>query len=634
MFGFFKIHKKVDVNKIKSFDLAVKVIKDFIQLSDWVNAVKALDEISIKEKTSFDNLIETLNSDTIKRQNQKDKIIRKEQKLFQKRVKIIQNLKTRLERKKEVYLKNIEKNRFNIRFKKIESEVDLLSGQRRTLEALDLLKRFLSENVDKDVATIFFNKEKKKIERIYEKQKRYEEWKIRNNARYEALTLIWETNKENNNPKTKKEKVPFFQRIRDRINNFKSLRQSRKNKKLLDKINLILEEDDKIKREIAERKLSNVHNWLVKEISFREMIGYEIYGKILWANKISGDTFWLEETKEKYTFFIWDATWHWVKAWFIITLLSQLFNLNYTEPFKNLVFEINNQLKQNLQSRNFITWIFFNIDKKTNSLQYIWMGHEPMLVYRGKTQTVEKIVPWGLAMWIVRMGDESLVKVKNLELDDSDVLMCYSDGLIEAKNVKWEYYWIKQLQETFKFIADKEKNINNIYNSLMDSVQLYRWWNQFDDDLTIIILKRNEENDITKRWDEYLKKLQIQEGLSSSDLSVLEWKTKKEALEKAEEIRRKKDIKLIISNLKALYYNWEMLRLKEEAIRYIKEWFADKKINLYLKKAMENENKYKISQKEHKMQAKYNVLQELYKKWDYNTIIGELEDIISKDWNI
>ncbi|MDR3150337.1 MAG: serine/threonine-protein phosphatase [Candidatus Peribacteria bacterium] len=34
------------------------------------------------------------------------------------------------------------------------------------------------------------------------------------------------------------------------------------------------------------------------------------------------------------------------------------------------------------------------------------------------------------------MGDESLVKVKNLELDDSDVLMCYSDGLIEAKNVK------------------------------------------------------------------------------------------------------------------------------------------------------------------------------------------------------
>jgi hypothetical protein len=221
-----------------------------------------------------------------------------------------------------------------------------------------------------------------------------------------------------------------------------------------------------------------------------------------------------------------------------------------------------------------------------------------------------------------------------LELDDSDVLMCYSDGLIEAKNVKWEYYWIKQLQETFKFIADKEKNINNIYNSLMDSVQLYRWWNQFDDDLTIIILKRNEENDITKRWDEYLKKLQIQEGLSSSDLSVLEWKTKKEALEKAEEIRRKKDIKLIISNLKALYYNWEMLRLKEEAIRYIKEWFADKKINLYLKKAMENENKYKISQKEHKMQAKYNVLQELYKKWDYNTIIGELEDIISKDWNI
>ena len=52
-----------------------------------------------------------------------------------------------------------------------------------------------------------------------------------------------------------------------------------------------------------------------------------------------------------------------------------------------------------------------------------------------------------------------------------------------------------------------------------------------------------------------------------------------------------------------------------------------------MKKALENENKYKIEQKNIKMQNKYNVLIWLYKKWDYDTVIKEVEDIILKDWN-
>jgi len=83
-----------------------------------------------------------------------------------------------------------------------------------------------------------------------------------------------------------------------------------------------------------------------------------------------------------------------------------------------------------------------------------------------------------------------------------------------------------------------------------------------------------------------------------------------------------------------LYYSWEILQLKQEAVRFIKEWYIDKKINFYLRKAIENENKYKIEQKNQKMQNTYNVLYGLYKKWNYDTVIKELEFLISRDWNI
>jgi hypothetical protein len=49
---------------------------------------------------------------------------------------------------------------------------------------------------------------------------------------------------------------------------------------------------------------------------------------------------------------------------------------------------------------------------------------------------------------------------------------------------------------------------------------------------------------------------------------------------------------------------------------------------------MSNEIKYKINLKNKKIENRYNIIEQLYKKWDYETVIRELEDIISKDWEI
>jgi hypothetical protein len=86
--------------------------------------------------------------------------------------------------------------------------------------------------------------------------------------------------------------------------------------------------------------------------------------------------------------------------------------------------------------------------------------------------------------------------------------------------------------------------------------------------------------------------------------------------------------------LKWLYMTGEFLKLKEEATRYIKEWFIHKDINFYLRKAIDNEEIYRINQKNTKMENKYNVLVELMKKKDFSTVIQECNEIITKDWNV
>jgi hypothetical protein len=147
-------------------------------------------------------------------------------------------------------------------------------------------------------------------------------------------------------------------------------------------------------------------------------------------------------------------------------------------------------------------------------------------------------------------------------------------------------------------------------------------------------MKRNTDKDILDRSSSYLKDLSIREWLSRKHVQELEWNTKEEIEVKLQTIRKEKKLKLVIDNLEKLYITWEILKLKQEAIRYIKEWYIHKKINRYLKKAITNERQYKIDLKSQKMKSKYVVLKELLRKWDYNTVIKEANEIIASDWNI
>ena len=262
------------------------------------------------------------------------------------------------------------------------------------------------------------------------------------------------------------------------------------------------------------------------------------------------------------------------------------------------------------------------------------MWHEPILIYRKKTWTIEKKVLWWLAAWIRIIKDKNQIKVRNLELNDGDIMMVFSDWIVESKWLNWEFYSIDRLGKIFETGAKDWESVKNIYNSVIKDLEKFRWGTKFDDDVTVLLLKRNTEKDLVKEWDAILEEIKARENFQNNELKRFEWATKNNINKKVEALRKEKEIKRIIATLEDLYYSWEILQLKQEAVRFIKEWYIDKKINFYLRKAIENENKYKIEQKNQKMQNTYNVLYGLYKKWNYDTVIKELEFLISRDWNI
>ena len=629
--------KKIDTDNIRNYNDAIKTIKFFIATLEWGKWAKAISEILNKELFSYKNIIEQIEEswDNLLITKEKAKITSK----YSKKQKELNKLKFKLENLKSKYDKKREKERFELRFKTIKQEISHLSNSWKANQWLSLLSTFLEENPWNSLVIKFYNKEKRIILKQISKEKEKDSNKLKQNAKLEALKLIGQTSNiglDKDKEKEKNENEWFFKRIQSKLNFYKKIKKSLEKKKLLDEINLLIEEEDKVKNDIAKGKLENMHKWLIKEIAREWLLWYDLYWKILWADKISGDTFWFNEAKKKYTFFIWDATGHWIKAWFIVTLLTRFFNQFINKKsFKELIYEINNWLKQDLKSMNFITWVFFEIFKEDlNKINFIWLWHEPILVYRAKTWKVEKIIPWWLAAWIRLIKDPNDIKVKNLEMEKDDILLTYSDWIIEAKSIEWEFYWMKKLEETFKKIANYEKNIEKIYDYLIEDAKQFKNGSNFNDDLTLLILKRNIDKDKINDKVEFLEEIWEKGKLSNSEIKRLKGTTKIEIQEEIQELKKQKQLKNIIKQLEQLWLTWEILKLKSEATRYIKEWNIHLKINYYLRKAIDNQQQYKISLKEDRIQNKYNIMKELMKKWDYSTVISETEDIITKDWNI
>lgn len=637
MFSFFnKKAKKVDTKSIKSFTEAMGAIKVFILLSEWEKAGKALQEIKVKEQEKLDEDLKILSEKDLRTRERGEKKLRAD---YDRKLKKITKISMELEEKERKYIEAAKKEKFKIRFKKIKEEIDHLTGSNNNTQALAVLQSFLEENKENAIVIKFYNKEKRIIQRNVGKQKKLESEKMKKNARLEALKLIWGTVNIDKPEETKEEiaeKKTFIWKMKHRLNFYKNLKDRIRKKKLMDEITLLIEEDNKVKNDIAAKKLENIHKWLVKELSYDSMRWYELYGKILWADKISWDTFGIHETDDSYKFFIWDATGHGIRAGFIVTLLSRLFTQFADKLWVwELSYEINNWLKQDLKSRNFITAIFFEIIKSNpDKIKYVGMWHEVMFIYRHKTKTVESLVPGGLAGGIRMMKTPDEVRIKDFDISDRDIVLSYSDGIIESKSPEGELYGRDRLEKSFLEVAQHEKNLKKIYDYLVNDLQIHRSGSNFTDDVSLLLFSRNVEKDVVEEDSQYIQDISLREWIHGRALKKLEGKTKAEIQREIEKIKEEKEVERILKHLEGLYYTGEILKLKQECIRLIKKWHIHKKINFYLKKAIDNETKYKIDQKNQKMQNRYIILKELQKKWDNETVIREIEEIISKDGNL
>jgi serine phosphatase RsbU (regulator of sigma subunit)/pSer/pThr/pTyr-binding forkhead associated (FHA) protein len=145
---------------------------------------------------------------------------------------------------------------------------------------------------------------------------------------------------------------------------------------------------------------------------------------------------------------------------------------------------VNNYLADNTPTNRFVTLFYAELDPQTGSLAFINAGHNPPLIVHA-AGTTENLASGGLPLGI-RPNAE--YREGRTQLQHSDVLVIYSDGVSEAVSPQGEEFGTQRLYDVVS------RNLDASAAGIRDRIEaaLTKWaqGTPAADDITLVIVKR------------------------------------------------------------------------------------------------------------------------------------------------
>lgn len=147
-----------------------------------------------------------------------------------------------------------------------------------------------------------------------------------------------------------------------------------------------------------------------------------------------------------------------------------------------LAIRLNELFRYNLKLISFITIFLARIDIKANILHYCNAGHNPAIWLEAASGSMSWLKPTGPAIGLTQ---NAKFESEKLQFSSGDLLLLYTDGLIEARNSQGEEFGEKRLSNYIKDNHNKSANV--ILKRLLDTARSFA--GKFHDDVTLLVIK-------------------------------------------------------------------------------------------------------------------------------------------------
>jgi phosphoserine phosphatase RsbU/P len=217
--------------------------------------------------------------------------------------------------------------------------------------------------------------------------------------------------------------------------------------------------------------------------------GGEVHGSSLPARLIGGDYYdFYPLMNGKIRIVIGDVMGKGIPAAMLMILTRGAFRsaAESTSSPGDTLTAINQAIYNDLRTlKSFVTLLCADWDPCTGTFTYANAGHHLPLYISGTEHSVNEI-PKVKGIMIGGLPNQIYAE-ESIQLQESDTIFFYTDGIVEAQNKAGEQYTIVPLIRTL--LENKDKNVGEIEKSVMQSVHCFTEGVPQKDDITMVVLK-------------------------------------------------------------------------------------------------------------------------------------------------
>ena len=218
-------------------------------------------------------------------------------------------------------------------------------------------------------------------------------------------------------------------------------------------------------------------------------IELSVYSK--GAKEVGGDYYdSYELSPTRFAIAIGDVSGHGTSAAFNMAQMKGVFQSLVTLdlPVDEFMTHANNAIGRCLEKKNFITLSLFIINTETQTIEYARAGHCPAILIDGENHTASFLDGKGLGLGLSRNGTyKKHINKYELSYKTGDLLILYTDGLVEAHNSSRDEYGYERLKQLG--IENAKTSPKQLIDTIIENVQHFSGSTQFEDDCTLLILK-------------------------------------------------------------------------------------------------------------------------------------------------
>jgi sigma-B regulation protein RsbU (phosphoserine phosphatase) len=156
----------------------------------------------------------------------------------------------------------------------------------------------------------------------------------------------------------------------------------------------------------------------------------------------------------------------------------------HLHSLETLILSLNEMICNDTKSEKFLSCFLGLIDTRRNGLHYINAGHCPPLVVRGKDGSHEELSTGGT---VIGLFPDTPYQRGSVQLEPGDILVCCTDGITEACNIKEDEFGVAGLAKCVAL--HRTKPAQQIVDAVLAEVTAFSRGGPHQDDKVLMLIK-------------------------------------------------------------------------------------------------------------------------------------------------